>query len=42
MVGTWCRRPQIRDGNGVCVPVGRCKLAGIGLRTNHQGVNGYY
>ena len=24
------------------VPVGRCGLAGIGSRTNHQGVSGYY
>ena len=25
-----------------CVPVGRCGLAGIGSRTNHQSVSGYY
>ena len=25
-----------------CVPLCRCGLAGIGLRTNHQGASGYY
>ena len=25
-----------------CVSVGRCGLSGIGSRTNHQGVSGYY
>ena len=25
-----------------CVTVGRCGLAGVGSRTNHQDVSGYY
>ena len=25
-----------------CVPEGRCRLAGIGSRTNHQRVSGYW